>query len=65
MLRYFAVLIYEHYELKTQFNEKFNLDNPIKRLTLEEIMQNICNDFGLSYETVVENSKLEYWHGSS
>jgi len=58
MLRYFAILTYEHYQTKTYIAERFNLPLP-HQFTLEECLRNICKDFGLSYDIVKEHSDLE------
>lgn len=58
IIRYFTVLTFEYYELTKAFNEKFNLPEP-KKMTLEDIMKHICEDFGLPYEAVLEYSRLE------
>jgi len=58
IIRYFTVLTFEHYEIQRMWSEKFNLPLP-KKMTLEDIMQHICEDFGLPYDAVLEYSKLE------
>ncbi len=58
IIRYFTVLTFEHNETQRKWNEKFNLPIP-KKMTLEDIMKHICEDFGLPYEAVLEYSKLE------
>ena len=58
IIRYFTVLTFENNELQRMWAEKFNLPIPAK-MTLEDIMKHICDDFGLPYKTVLEYSKLE------
>lgn len=58
IIRYFTVLTFENNELQRMWSEKFNLTIP-KKMTLEDIMKHICEDFGLPYEAVLEYSKLE------
>ncbi len=58
IIRYFTVLTFEYYQLTRMFNDRFNLPEP-KPMTMEEIMKNICDDFGLPFDAVLEYSKLE------
>ena len=61
MVRYFGILTYEHYNLQRSFNERFNLPHA-EPFTVEQIMKNICSDFGLKYEVFLEHSDLEKWN---
>lgn len=60
MIRYFTILTHEHYELLNRVN-KLEHKPLLMPVSLEEIMQNVCKDFGLPYEAVLEHSKLEPW----
>lgn len=60
IVRYFTVLTHEHYEVLKLLSDKFNMTPP-PAMTMEDIMKNICKDFGLPYDAVLENSKLNEW----
>lgn len=57
IVRYFSVLTFEHYQTQLLLADKFNFTPP-KPMTLEDIMKNVCKDFGLPFEAVLENSDL-------
>jgi len=58
IIRYFTVLTFENNEIQRMWGEKFNVTIP-KKMTLEDIMKQICEDFGLPYDAVLEYSRLE------
>ena len=60
MIRYFTILTWEHYTLVNKFNTKFG-EPILKEVSMKEMMENICKDFGLPFKTVLEHSKLEEW----
>lgn len=60
MIRYLTILTSEQQSTNLLLAEKFNL-GVVKLLTTQEIMKNICKDFGLPYETVLKHSELEKW----
>ena len=64
LIRYITILTSEYLELRQEFNEKFNLA-PVKVMPIENIMENICKDFGLDFATVLEHSKLERWENEN
>lgn len=61
MIRYFAVTSYELYRIRQDFNSKFNIPSPQPEFTIEQILQNICKDFGFNYDVVKEHCDLEEW----
>lgn len=58
MIRYFTILTWEHYQTQVYLADRFNKPLP-KAFTIEEIAENICKDFGLSYKVFKEHSDLE------
>ena len=60
LVRYLAVLTYEHYQTQLYMAEKFNEPMPIE-VTQTQILENVCKDFGLPFKAVLEHSRLENW----
>ncbi len=58
IIRYLSILTFEHYQMQAFIAEKFNLPPP-KQFSIQECMENICKDFGLNYDVVVEHCELE------
>lgn len=60
LIRYLAVLTYEHYQTQKLLADKFGKPMPVV-ITQTQILENICKDFGLPFKAVLECSKLENW----
>ena len=60
IIRYFAILTYEHYQTQLFMAEKFNEPIP-KELSQTEVLENVCRDFGLPFKAVMEYGQLNNW----
>jgi len=60
IVRYLTILTFEHYQTQMILADKFNTPIP-PPMSISTIMENICKDFGLPYQAVLEHSKLADW----